>query len=71
MYVVDESSYFDHQLTHDFCSFWTAFGLPDFPLNVSNYILHCSNKNTSFLLVDTTQFSLRVDILFKQVKGVG
>jgi hypothetical protein len=36
MYLVDASSYFDHQLTFDFYSFWREFGLSDFPFNVSN-----------------------------------
>jgi hypothetical protein len=39
MYLVNDSSYFDFQLTYDFYSFWSEFGLPDFPFNVSNSIL--------------------------------
>ncbi|XP_021936587.1 uncharacterized protein LOC110838077 isoform X3 [Zootermopsis nevadensis] len=35
MYLVDEASYFDHQLTYDFYWFWREFGLSDLPFNIN------------------------------------
>ena len=42
MYLADESDTVDYQLTSDFYSFWRESGLPDFPFQVSYWIMYCA-----------------------------
>ena len=41
MHLADESNALDYRLTTDFYILWKEFGLPDFPVEVSYWIMYC------------------------------
>ena len=47
MYLADESHAVDYRLTSDFYILWKESGLPDFPIEVSYWIMYCRNGSST------------------------